>query len=95
MFVYYLGHIERASNSTLLLLLQDGGTPFLVACQCNHMTVAKYILSQGADVNSRMIDGASAVFLAAQNGHDNVIVFLFEAGANAHAARSVGTLLLS
>ena len=70
-------------------MLQDGGTPFLVACQCNHIEAAKHLLIRGADVNSRMADGASAVFLVSQNGHDNILQFLLKSGANAHALRNV------
>lgn len=84
--------MDSGSEPTLCCL-QDGGTPFLVACQCRHMDVAKFLLSRGADVNSRMIDGASAIFLAAQNGHDDIISFLFESGANAHAPRMVHTII--
>lgn len=71
------------------MMLQDGGTPFLVACQCNHIEAAKHLLIRGADVNSRMADGASAVFLVSQNGHDNILQFLLKSGANAHALRNV------
>ena len=59
------------------------------------MEVARFLLCQGADVNSRMIDGASAVFLAAQNGHEDIISFLFESGANAHAPRMVRHVIAS
>lgn len=74
-------------------VFQDGGTPFLVACQSNHVDVARFLLKQGADINSRMADGASAVFLVSQNGHEDVLEFLIKSGANAHALRNVSHTL--
>lgn len=61
----------------------------IVACQCNHLEVARLLLEHGADVNSRMVDGASAVFVTAQNGHSEMLSFLLRSGANAHMLRKV------
>lgn len=61
----------------------------MVACQCNHLPEAQLFLKYGADINSRMVDGASSVFLVAQNGYPNVLSFLLKNGANAHAPRKV------
>ena len=33
------------------MLVKDGGTPFFVACQCNHIEVADCLLKSSADIH--------------------------------------------
>ena len=61
----------------------------MVACQSDHLQVAELLLSYGADLNARTVDGASAAFLAAQNGHSQLLSFLLRSCANVHAPRKV------
>ena len=70
-------------------LMQDGGTPLFVACQCNHQDVVEELLAHGADMHSQMIDGASPLFITAQNGHSPLLAFLISQGADVNLRRKV------
>jgi predicted LPLAT superfamily acyltransferase len=53
-------------------------------CPC-----VRALVNSGADVNAARTDnGATAVFIAAQNGHLDVVRALIEAGADVNAART-------
>jgi len=73
-------------------LLQDGGTPLFVACQCNHVEVAEELVMNGADIHCQMVDGASPLFISAQNGHLRMVQYLLGKGAKPAMARKVGTV---
>ena len=70
-------------------LLQDGGTPLFVACQCNHLDVVKELLDRGADIHAQMVDGATPLFITAQNGHNHLLSFLLKQGAEVDMRRKV------
>lgn len=41
-------------SNAQVFLLQDGGTPLFVACQCGHLPVVDELIRRGANVNSAM-----------------------------------------
>jgi len=65
----------------------------VVASQGNHADTVSYLLSVDADISAQMIDGASSLFLAAQNGHKEVLEILLEEGASPKVCRKVGLYL--
>ena len=46
-FLYFCNLLE-------IFLFQEGGTPLFVACQCNHLNVAKELVLRGAIVHATM-----------------------------------------
>ena len=46
-----------------------GASPMWHAARYGQITVAKFLLENGGDVNQAMNDGATPVFVASQNGH--------------------------
>lgn len=47
------------------------------------------MLAQGANVDASRTDGATPLWIAAQMGHDHIVVQLLKAGAKVDAARYV------
>ncbi len=56
--------------------------PIHVAAQHNAIEVVKLLLDYGADVNSTMADGTTALFLAAQFGYIDLVKLLIKRGAH-------------
>ena len=48
------------------MMLQEGGTPLMVAAQAGHLDVVQSLLAVGVSINRTMWDGATPLFLAAQ-----------------------------
>lgn len=59
----------------------DEGTALLLAAQCNSLACVKELLDKGANVSASNYDGATALHLAAEEGHTEVCVALLRAGA--------------
>ena len=59
----------------------EGMSPLCFAAQAQRCGVAKRLLAHGADVEHRRLDGATALCLAAHEGHGCVVQLLLEAGA--------------
>jgi hypothetical protein len=72
--VYYLLFPETHFH---LGLMQEGGTPLMVASQAGHLDVVQSLLSAGVSINRTMWDGATPLFLAAQVGplHSSWYIF--------------------
>ena len=60
-----------------------------MACQCNHLDVVEELLSRGADLHAQMIDGATPLFITAQNGHLHLLKYLISRGADVNVKRQV------
>ena len=53
------------------------------------------LIEAGADVNKAMDNGATPLYMAAQNGHEAVVRALIEFGADVNKARDNGRTPLS
>jgi uncharacterized protein len=51
------------------------------AAEKGNLEIVKLLVQYGADVNSRMTDGTTALKVAKQKGHTAVVEFLNKAGA--------------
>lgn len=51
-------------------------------------------LPTGADINSQAADGATALYEAAKNGHEEIVEFLLSQNANANIPGKTGLLPL-
>ena len=63
-----------------------------VACQCNHLDVVGELLREGADIHTQMVDGATPMFIAAQNGHVKMLKYLLSKGSSTSMCRKVSTV---
>ena len=50
----------------------------MAAAQAGHLDVVEALIGSGASPSKTMWDGASPLFLAAQNGHARVLVYLLD-----------------
>eukprot|EP00948_MAST-09A_sp_MAST-9A-sp1_P002205 g2205.t1 len=70
-------------------------TPLMVASECGHLKVVKYLIEKGANPDlCRADDGCPPLYFAAQNGHYKVLKYLLAEGASANIARSNGATAL-
>ena len=60
-----------------------------MACQCNHLDVVEELLREGADIHTQMVDGATPIFISAQNGHLKMLKFLLSKGSSTSMCRKV------
>jgi hypothetical protein len=62
--------------------IQRGYTPLMLACVGGYRSTAEFLLDHGADVNATESDGgSSALTLALEYGHQNIVPLLAQHGA--------------
>jgi len=67
-----------------------GDPPLVLACGNGHLSVAQFLLAEGASLDgARSVMGETALVRAAHNGHVDVVRFLLGRGADALAAVSL------
>lgn len=65
----------------------------LVAAQCGHADIVSLLLgTSGCKVDTALHDGATPLFVAAQNGHFPVARLLLKRGAEVDAKREVSVI---
>ena len=55
--------------------------PIHVASQCGHLAVCEWLMSQGADIHVKCLNGKTPLHYASQEGHQNVSDWLKQQGA--------------
>ena len=79
--------------SAAIARVSDGATPLTIASELGRFDVASALLEDARteiDVNARLVDGATALFLAAQGGYAGLVRLLLDNGAQLRMARSDG-----
>lgn len=69
--------------------LQDGWTPLTRAVYNNRPEAVIYLLSQGAQVNTRNRDGCNSLMWACAKGFSEIVQLLVEHGADVNAQNPV------
>jgi len=68
----------------------DGATPLIWAARQGKLAAVQILLSACANVNAVASSGWTALYAAAQNGHEDIVGLLVDNGANIKAAMDVG-----
>jgi ankyrin repeat protein len=68
---------------------QYGITPFFCAVKRNHLDIASYLYSKGADIEAKNRAGQSALFWTAANNDLQGTKYLLELGANINSVDKV------
>ena len=71
-----------------------GWTPLHYACSKGQLDVAKFLVSNGAIVDSKALNGTTPLMMAVQSGNDELVLFLLQNGAdlrmrNAHGFSAI------
>ena len=57
-------------------------SPLHYSAQNGHLSVVKYLVSHGANINGKNIDGWTPLHYSAHNGHLCVVEYLVDSGAD-------------
>lgn len=81
----------QAGSANIVTLLVEAGanlenciedmTPLMLAADANRLEVTKILLKSGANINTKNLNGCTALFFAKQSGAYEIIQLLLEAGA--------------
>lgn len=67
-----------------------GWTPLHYASSKGQLEVAQFLVTNGADVNSRSLNGTTPLMMAAQSGNESLIKFLLDNGADIQLRNALG-----
>jgi ankyrin repeat protein len=67
-----------------------GWTPLHYACTKGHLEVAQFLVSNGAIVDSRSLNGTTPLMMAVQSGNENLVKFLLDQGADLQIKNGLG-----
>ena len=82
----------RGQETSIDKPLQSGASPLHFACQEGHETVARFLITQRADVNKTRGDGGGPLFAACQNGFPQLAAILLASNAKLeHGMQRSGT----
>jgi len=68
------------------MILFAGKTPLRVCCTCGHLSCAESLISHGADVEFRDLEGRSIVYMLSLENRAECIMLLADSGAGQFAA---------
>jgi ankyrin repeat protein len=74
---------------------ENGDTALIRASSRGHTEVVKFLIKEGADVNTKDIFGNTALTLASLGGYIEVVKLLLEAGADVNAKDKLGYTALT
>jgi ankyrin repeat protein len=67
-----------------------GWTPLHYACTKGQLEVAQFLISNGATVDSRSLNGTTPLMMAVQSGNEQLVKFLLDNGADLQAKNNLG-----
>lgn len=67
-----------------------GWTPLHYACTNGHIEVAQFLLTNGATVDSRSLNGTTPLMMAVQSGNEELVKLLLDKGANIQIRNNLG-----
>ncbi|KAL0933744.1 rolling pebbles-like protein [Colletotrichum truncatum] len=91
-----LDHVGEAQLLTIIspvFEIDCSKSPLCIAAEFGDIRVARALISRGADVNKKDQQDRAPIYLAAANGHKEVVLLLFEHGANLNTRGELGSLL--
>jgi ankyrin repeat protein len=92
------GHIEAAKKLIFLnglnSAIKDEATPLHIAAYNNYMDIAEWLISEGAKIEARTINGETPLYLAAQKEHYHMCDYLISKGADINSPNNYGETLL-
>ena len=75
--------LVREDKRTLHAASMWGWSPLLIACYYEKHEIAKYLVEQGADVNSALQgSGNTSLHIAGRGGYESIVELLLENGAD-------------
>ncbi|MCW5212520.1 ankyrin repeat domain-containing protein [Desulfobulbus sp. TB] len=81
-------------NSKFSSKIWQGGSSLVIAVNKGYDEIAKFLISEGADVNERFEDGTTALMSASQNGQMELVQALLEKGAKVNEKNNDGITAL-
>ena len=67
-----------------------GWTPLHYACAKGHLDVAKFLVTNGAIVDSKAFNATTPLMMAVQSGNEKLVLFLLENGADLRLRNTQG-----
>ncbi len=67
-----------------------GWTPLHYACTRGHLNIAQFLITNGANVNSRSLNGSTPLMMAVQSGNEELVKYLLDKGADISLRNSLG-----
>ena len=67
-----------------------GWTPLHYACTNGHIEVAQFLITNGATVDSRSLNGTTPLMMAVQSGNEQLVKLLLDKGADIQIRNNLG-----
>lgn len=78
-----ISYVEKSlTYDSINKKLKNGTTPLMLSVRLNYYDLSKYLISNGADVNSVKGEGITSIFYAVENNNLEMVKLLLENGAN-------------
>jgi len=58
-----------------------GYTSLIIASKCGHIEIVKHLIEKGVDINVTNLDGKTALILALENRHTDIVKLFKDASA--------------
>lgn len=78
-----ISYVEKSlKHDDINKKLKDGTTPLMLSVRLNYYDLSKYLISNGADVNSIKGEGITSIFYAVNNNNLEMVKLLLKNGSN-------------